>query len=113
MSFKIIAGDFPQNASLSTFLGQANLVWGWGKSFDLKDQIENIELLTEENKKKILGSAGWGITGAVLGGVIAAPVALAAGLAGVLKGGNKKELCFVCTLRDGRKFMAIADSKTY
>ena len=110
MSFKIVAGDFPKNTRYSF----QSLSWGFGgDSICLTNQIANLELMTEENKKKILGSAGWGITGAVLGGLFAAPVALAAGLAGILKGGNKKEICFACHLKDGRKFMAISDNKTF
>lgn len=97
MSFKIIAGDLP----IATRL------------YEVEKDIQRVEILTEENKKKIFGSAGWGLTGAVLGSLIAGPVGLAAGIAGILKGGNKKEICFACFLRDGRKFMAIADNKTY
>lgn len=108
MEFKIIAGDFSKNSKFESDC----LVYPGGSTW-LKGKIERIEVVTEENKKKILGSAGWGVTGAVLGGLIAAPVALAAGLAGILKGGRTKEICFACYLKDGKKFMAVADSKTY
>jgi hypothetical protein len=83
------------------------------KTVNLKAKIQSVQIMTEETKKKILGSTGWGITGLVVGSLIAAPVALAAGLAGVLKGGNRKEICFVCYLKDEKKFMGITDSKTY
>ena len=62
--------------------------------------------MTEENKKKFLSSAGWGLVGAALFG----PVGL---LAGALAGGNRKEIAFAVYLKDGRKFLAVADPKTY
>lgn len=108
MAFKIIAGDFPESTAYSSMLGTRIISWGWGKNktLDLNGQVERVELVTEESKKKFLGSAGWGL----VGGLALGPLGL---LAGVLAGGNKKEVCFACHLKDGRKFMAIADSKTY
>jgi hypothetical protein len=50
--------------------------------------------------------AGWGIVGAVLLG----PVGL---LAGLLAGGRGKDVTFVGVHKDGRKFFATTDSKTY
>jgi hypothetical protein len=34
-------------------------------------------------------------------------------LAGLLAGGRGKDVTFVCKLKDGRKFLATAPSKTY
>ena len=123
MKFEIIAGDFPKKTEYVMLKKRPVLrLKDSGKSMlfspvydetPLSGQIEKVEIVTEENKKKILGSVGWGITGMLVGGLIAAPVAIAAGLAGVLKGGNKKEICIACYLKDGRKFMAIADNQIY
>jgi hypothetical protein len=44
-------------------------------------------LVTEENKKKFLSSAGWGL----VGGALLGPVGL---VAGALAGGNRKEISF-------------------
>jgi len=109
---KIIAGDF-DGYSLVTNFGQLCLSKTLGDTIDLKGNIERVELVTEENKKKILGSAAWGITGYVVGGLIAAPVAIAAGIAGLLRGGRKKEVCIAVYLKNGKKFMAITDQNIY
>jgi len=121
MKFEVIAGDFPKKTEFvqskegpKLKYPGSNQVFGFAyNEVSLAGNIERIEIVTEENKKRILGSTAWGITGAVLGSFIAAPVALAAGIAGILKGGNKKEICFACYLKDGRKFMAIAEAKAY
>jgi len=105
---KIIAGDFPKGSQLSVTLGEASLFWGLKKDqkIDLKKNLSRIERVTEESKKKFLGSAGWGL----LGGAALGPVGL---IAGALAGGNKKEICFAGYLKDGRKFMAVSDLSTY
>ena len=113
--FRIVAGDFH---SLSTYnsskiLGEKKLIAAItdeGKprteEINLKGNIEKIEVVTEENKKNFFGSAGWGLAGAAALGVLGL-------IAGALAGGNSKEICFVCYLKDGRKFMALADADTY
>jgi hypothetical protein len=109
---KIIAGDF-DGYSLVTNFGQLFLSKSFGDTIDLKGNLERVELVTEENKKKILGSTAWGVTGLVVGGLIAAPVAIVAGIAGLLKGGRKKEVCIAVYLKNGKKFMVITDHKIY
>ena len=69
-------------------------------------EVESIEMASEENTKKLAGSIGLGVAGAVLLG----PVGL---LAGVLAGGNKKTVTFICTFKDGRKFMGTTSTKIY
>jgi hypothetical protein len=71
-----------------------------------KSNLQSVELITEENKKKFIGAAGWALVGSVLLG----PLGL---IAGALVGGNKKEVTFACYLKDGTKFMVVADSKIY
>lgn len=66
-------------------------------------ELESIEVASEESVKKIGGTIGWGAAGALVLG----PVGL---LAGLLLGGKKKEVTFVAKLKDGRKFLATADS---
>jgi O-phosphoseryl-tRNA(Cys) synthetase len=121
MKFQIVAGNFPKETKyipesmILKYLDKAKSkpfapVY---KTVSLRGKVVKVEIVTEENKKKILGSAGWGIVGFAVGSLIAAPVAIAAGLAGVLKGGSKREICFACYLKDGKKFMAVADSNIY
>lgn len=77
-----------------------------GESIDLKTQTESIEPLNAEKVKKLAGTAGWGIAGAALLGPLGA-------IGGMLLGGNKTEVAFSCTLKDGRQFMATTDGKTW
>lgn len=94
---KVLAGDLNK--------GQQRIDPKWVKS---------AELQTEESLKKLSGSAGWGFTGAIVGGLLTGGIGLlVGGLAGVLSGGNKTEICFSCELDDGRKFLAITDKKTW
>lgn len=94
---KVLAGDLRK--------GQQRIDPRWVKS---------AELQTEESLKKLGGSAGWGFTGAIVGGLLTGGIGLlVGGLAGVLSGGNKNEVCFSCELEDGRKFLAITDKKTW
>ena len=123
MTFNVIAGDFPSTTEFISSQRTSTLryVQTEAKGFRravhtdivLVGNIAMITVVTEENKKAILGSVGWGTVGYLVGGIVAAPLAIAGGLAGLLKGGNKKEICFICHLKDGKKFMAVTDPTTY
>lgn len=127
MKFEIIAGDFHKNTKYLKANGKICLrvlemredkPYPVPYELNLVGNIANVEMVTEENKKRILGSAGWGVAGLTLGGIVGLaagglPLAIVAGIAGILKGGNTKEVCLACHLRDGRKFMAIVDVKIY
>ena len=102
------AGDFLKSKGMYTF---GSLVLKneenrfSGEAIPASD-LESIDIATEESVKKIGGTAGWGVAGAVLLG----PVGL---LAGILLGGKKKEVTFVAKFKDGRKFMGTTDNKTF
>jgi len=68
--------------------------------------VEQVELVNEDKVKKLAGTAGWGFAGAVLLGPIGA-------IGGMLIGGNKKEVVFAGQFKDGRKFLAKTDGKTW
>ncbi len=70
------------------------------------NQLEEVAIASEESVKKIGGTVGWGAVGALALG----PVGL---LAGVILGGNKKEVTFVAKFKDGRKMLATTDSKAF
>ena len=70
------------------------------------DNVESVEVASEESVKRLGGTIGWGVAGAVLLG----PVGL---LAGLVAGGRGKDVTFVCKLKDGRKFLATASSKMF
>ena len=110
---KIHAGDISSTAnSISTFLGSVSIydslgggLLGKTYTFD-KNQIEAIELASEESAVRLGGAAGWGAVGALALG----PVGL---LAGLVLGGKGKDVTFIMLLKDGRKMLATTDSKTY
>ena len=104
---KVHAGDFPHTAAGvygNTFTFPKTQGFGIDK-VPLSELI-SVEVASEENVKKIGGSVGWGVAGAVLLG----PLGL---LAGLLGGGRKKEVTFVAVFKDGRRLLATTDSKTY
>lgn len=78
----------------------------FGSKVQLSNNIDRIETLTEQDVKKLAGTAGWGLAGAALLGPLGA-------IGGMLIGGKKKEVCFACYLKDGQKFMAITTQKIY
>ena len=68
-------------------------------------EVDTIEMASQENVTRIGGAIGWGVAGAALLG----PVGL---LAGLIKSGGT-DVTFVCKLKDGRKFLAVAPSKVW
>jgi len=111
---KVIAGDIPAGewtASASPQMGFAIFVSlstpahpFKGETLTLK--IASVEPLTEEKVKKFAGTAGWGLAGAALLGPVGA-------IGGMLLGGNKTEISFVCNTKDGKRFMGVTDAKFY
>lgn len=69
------------------------------------DQIESIEIATEDNVRKWSSTLGLGAAGGVLFG----PLGVLAGLAAP----KEKQVTFIAHLKDGRKLLATADSETY
>ena len=69
-------------------------------------EIDHVEIQTQETLKKLSGAAGWALAGSVLLG----PLGL---LAGAIWGGRHKKTCFAAYLKDGRKFLAVTDPKTF
>jgi hypothetical protein len=108
-TIKIHAGDFPACSAKATF-GAMVLPWkpgdGWTSEAVKFTEIESLEKASEESVKKLGGTVGWGLVGATLLG----PVGL---LAGLLAGGRKNEVTFVCQFKDGRKMLATTDAKTF
>ncbi len=102
------AGDWPKGGQHAFMFGSFSLVKA-GKfmpeTIPASDLVE-IDVASEEAVKKIGGAVGWGAVGALALG----PVGL---LAGLLIGGNKKEVTFVAKFRDGRKILATVESKAF
>lgn len=106
-TISVIAGQITKTKWIlaKSLFGHLYLGSGFQKLY-LKKEVASIEAVTEENQKKFTGAAALGLAG----GIVFGPLGL---LAGVLAGGNRKEVCFVATLKDGRQFMATTDVKTY
>lgn len=113
-TIKVHAGDIDKGAwqfsgmfgtSIMTRASTSEHMWK-GETYNFATDIELVEMLDEEKVKKLAGTAGWGLVGAALLGPLGA-------IGGILLGGNKKEVVFACYFKDGRKFMATTDSKTF
>jgi hypothetical protein len=70
-----------------------------------KDSIENAELITEENKKKIPGAFRVGADGSLLG--------IIGGMVELVFGARIKEICFALFSKDVRKYLITSYPKTY
>ncbi len=70
------------------------------------NRLASVQIATEDKVKKMSGSFGWGAVGLIALGPLGA-------LAGVLAGGNKKEVTFIADFRDGRQILASTDGKTF
>lgn len=104
---KVHAGDFEGDGKFSgTSLVLRAKECPSIKEYIKLQQLESVEIATEESVKRVGGTVGWGVAGAVTLG----PVGL---LAGLLLGGRGKDVTFVAKLRDGRKLLATTDSKTF
>lgn len=107
-SFEVHAGDFKKGKEHQLVGGK--LVMKRADQFFREtielDELESVEMASEEAVKRLGGTVGWGLAG----GVLLGPVGL---LAGLLAGGRGKDVTFVCKLKDGRKFLATGPSKVF
>ena len=113
---KIEAGDFKKGSGskfvslggLNEFHMMTNEA-GW-TGYKVKkyriDDVEEVDEASEENVKRLGGTVGWGVAGAVILG----PVGL---LAGLIAGGRGKNVTFVCKFKDGTKMLGTTSSKTF
>src|SRR5689334_15305051 len=98
---KILGGD----VATGEWEYSMGTLWGAFEQIELRSDIKKITPQTEESVKKLPEAAAWGLLGLALG-----PMGL---LAGVVFGGNRKSVCALVELNDGRKFLAVMDSKIY
>ena len=103
---RVIAGDFPGGSIIPRMFGNVEIAWGFGKSMSLIGKVDKIEIVTKQNKRKLLSSTAWGAIGLATLGPLGA-------LGGILLGGRRKEICFACSLNDGRQFLGVSDIITY
>lgn len=117
--FEVHAGDFkPGNhhqlsRSPLWYFGGKYREWrlvmdvgSWRRETVPVSQVVSVEVASEEAFNRLGGVLGWGLAGDVLFG----PVGL---LAGLIRGGRGKKTTFICSLKDGRKFLATAPSGVF
>jgi len=99
---KVLGGDVAEGQ----WEFKDGILWGAFEHIELYNHIDKISPQTEESVKKLSHSLGWGLAGAMVFGPLGA-------LAGVVMGGNRKQVCALIELKDDRKFLALMDSKVY
>ena len=107
-TIKVHAGDFLKGDSqylFGSFTLRTKEHYFAGETIPITE-LDMIDIATEEKLKKIGGTVGWGVAGAVLLG----PAGM---LAGLLLGGKKEEVTFIAKFKDGRKLLASTDRKTF
>lgn len=97
----VIAGDISEGE----WEFNMNSLWSAFDTVSLEGELKSVQLQTEESVKQLAGTLGWGLAGSVFG-----PLGM---LAGMVLGGNRKQMCAFIELKDGRKFIATMDSKVY
>jgi hypothetical protein len=103
----IIGGDYPSGdcyASITPGTGLVILSSANAGSYSM--HLKSIEQLTVEKIKNLSGTAAWGIAGAALLGPLGA-------IGGMLIGGNKTEVSFLCVTQDEKQFIGATDPKVY
>ncbi len=118
---KVLAGDFQTrtgsgaqaNFIYSHPIGQFTFpdpnkeLWFWPRHVTYyMDSVEEIQEITDENKVKVLGVAGWG----ALGGLALGPLGLIAGM--VLGGRGKVVVCAV-KFKDGKQALLEVNQKEW
>lgn len=77
------------------------------KNYKIKsNEIESLEIVTEETVIKLKEGLSWGILGAVAFDTLGF-------VAGVLLGGRKTDITFLLELKDNRKILATTDKNTF
>jgi hypothetical protein len=97
------AGDWDFNGGMMTPDPASGLV----DCVNLAGDIQKLQVQTQESVKDLAKTLGFTIAGGLLfGGPLGA-------VAGYFAAGNRKEVCVLCELKDGRKFVAIMDQRIY
>ena len=107
-SFKLLAGDYDGHEAMFTsnkFVFRPKGKITGGKTYGVAN-IESLEQLDEENKKKVLGTLGWGTAGLVALGPLGA-------IGGMMIGGKRKKVIFAVQFSDGKKIMGETDAKLF
>lgn len=104
---KVIGGDVPAgewdfNGGMLT----ADPATGISDVISLMGEIRKLTVQTQESVKDLAKTLGLTVAGLALMGPFGA-------VAGYFAGGSRKEVCILCELKDGRKFIAVMDQRIY
>lgn len=104
---KVVGGDIPAgewdfNGGMMT----PDPTSGLSDVISLMGEIKNLTIQTEESVKNVAKTLGLTIAG----GILLGPLGV---VAGYFAGGNRKEVCVLCELKDGKKFLATMDQRIY
>lgn len=103
-TIKFLAGDLGKGNGYLLNSGKVRIPGG-AKDFHMF-AVATVEAASEESVKRVGGAIGWGVAGASLFGP-------AGFIVGGLLGGQGRDVTFVGTLKDGKRFMATAKSDVY
>lgn len=98
----IAQGDWDYNGGMlcqDPTTGNAEIV-------SLPGEIKSLTVQTEDSVKDLAKTLGFTLAG----GLLLGPVGL---VAGYFAGGKRKEVCILCELKDGRRFVAVMDQRIY
>jgi hypothetical protein len=107
VKMNVLGGDLEPGewtCTINTSSGQIAVRKGFGKEHTLTPA--SVEMVTEENKGKLLRTTGWALVGFAALGPLGA-------IAGMLGTRSKKKICFAFTSSQGPRFVATADSGAY
>lgn len=98
----VLGGDIQQGE----WQFEAGTLWGPFEQIEIDGQVKAVTMQTEEGAKHLATTLGWGLAG----GLVLGP---AGAIAGMVFGGNRKQVCAMVELKDDRRFLATMDSKVY
>ena len=98
----IMAGEWDFNGGMMT----ADPSTGNCDCVVLNGSVKKVSIQTQESTKDLAKTLGLTIAGGVIFGPLGA-------IAGYFAGGNRKEVCVLIELTDGRKFLAVLDQRIY
>jgi len=105
---KILAGDFLQGSGdyHGAVLSIESALYPWPGITISTSMIRSIEIVGKEENKDISSALLQGAVGSLVMGPLGA-------VAGFMLGNEHKEVTFLATLKDGRKFLATLDEKAF
>lgn len=104
---KVVAGDLhPCEWSFNGGMMTPDPATGLAECVALMGEIESLQVQTQESVKDLAKTLGLTVAGGVLFGPLGA-------IAGYFAGGDRKEVCVLVKLKDGKKFLGVMDQRIY